>query len=566
MTGIRVSYCKRKDLMHTTVSSAQDRNDHSKNVTAYLIIPLLLLVFLAYYPILNSDFTNYDDSSYVTSNNHVKSGLSTQSIKWAFSTFYSYNWHPLTWISHMLDVELFGLDPMWHHLNNLLLHIVNTLLLFALFEKLTGATWKSLCLAGLFALHPLHVESVAWVAERKDVLSTFFLFLAMLTYLEYTRIPKGVTYGLCTLLFILGLMAKPMLVTFPFVLLLMDYWPLKRLHRGISDIDRANGLSPKMSLPYLVLEKVPLLLIAIGSSIVTYLAQKKGGAVYGDSSLIVNAGQALVSYVKYALKMLWPSKLAAFYPYNPAATSGWQIVLAIISLLIVSALVIHMAKRFPYLAAGWLWYLITFLPVIGFVRIGQHAMADRYTYIPLVGLFVVVVWGIEDLAKRLHTGRAVLAGLMIVVFTLCSVLTNQQTKKWHDSVTLFSHALEVTENNWLAHKNLGSVLAQQGKLEEALFNYSESLRIWPEPLAYVSQAWLYLRVDNYEKAIDACKNSIAMSPDNDKAHFILGVSYISLKDYPSAIAEYHFLKDSNSSYATQLLNFLNQAGIVLPVN
>jgi protein O-mannosyl-transferase len=553
--------------MHTTVSAGQmDRNDHGKKVTAYFIIPLLLLVFLAYYPILNSDFTNYDDPSYVTSNNHVKSGLSTQSIKWAFSTFYSYNWHPLTWISHMLDVQLFGLNPMWHHLNNLFLHIVNSLLLFTLFEKMTGATWKSLCLAGLFALHPLHVESVAWVAERKDVLSTFFLFLATLAYVEYARNPKAVTYVFFTLLFILGLMAKPMLVTLPLVLLLMDYWPLGRLREGIPDAEGANSVSPKMSPVNLVLEKVPLVLISIASMIITYFAQRKGGALSADSSLIMNAGNALLSYVKYALKMLWPSKLAAFYPYNPAATSGWQIMMAIISILIVSALVIRAAKRFPYLAVGWLWYLGTFVPVIGFVRIGQHAMADRYTYIPLIGLFVVVVWGIADLARRLHTGTAVLAGLMIVVFALCAVLTNQQTRKWHDSITLFSHALEVTENNWLAHKNLGAALANQGKLVEALKHVSESLRIKPETYEYMTQGWLYLRLGNYEKAIDACKNSIAMSPDNDKAHFILGVSYIYLKDFPSAIAEHNFLREINSPYALQLLNFLNQTRIVLPVN
>lgn len=546
------------------MSTGKDRNDQERKAEVYLIISLLFLAFLAYYPILNSDFTNYDDSSYVTQNNHIKSGLSIQSIKWAFSTFYSYNWHPLTWVSHMLDVQLFGLNPTWHHLSNLLLHILNTLLVFLLFETMTGAKWRSLCLAGLFALHPLHVESVAWVAERKDVLSTFFLLLAMLVYVRYTRIPKGITYGLFTLLFILGLMAKPMLVTFPFILLLMDYWPLGRLHWGISD--QVNRLSPKMSPSYLVLEKVPLLLIAVGSSIVTYSAQRKGGALYADTSFIVNAGQALVSYVKYGLKMMWPSKLAVFYPYNPAATSAWQIVIAMASLLIVSALVLRAVKRFPYLSAGWLWYLITLLPVIGLVRIGQQSMADRYTYIPLIGLFVVVIWGIEDLARRLRVSRALLAVLMVVTLATCLVLTNQQVRKWRNSETLFRHALAVTTDNWVARRNLGSVLAQQGKLEEALFNYSESLRIFPEHQTYVSQAWLYLRLGNYEKAIEACKNSISMSPDNDKAHFILGASYIDLKDFPSAAAECHYLRKIDSPYADQLFDLLNQARIILPVN
>ena len=521
-----------------------------------------VLIFLAYYPVLSSDFTNYDDPSYVTSNPQVKPGISLSSIWWAFSTFYSYNWHPITWISHMLDVEFFGLNPAWHHVTNLMLHVANSLLLFVLFRKMTGAHWKSLYIASLFALHPFHVESVAWVAERKDVLSTLFWLLTMLVYVKYARNPKPIPYARFTLLFILGLMAKSMLVTLPFVLLLMDYWPLGRLGHHSPGASGTNHVSRNMSFSHLVLEKVPLLLLSIASMIITYLAQRKGGALPPDSSLIVNAGHALVNYVKYAFKMLWPSKLAAFYPYDPAAISAWQIAMAMISLLIITVLALRGAKRFPYLPVGWFWYLGVFVPVIGFVRIGQHAMADRYTYIPLIGLFIVVVWGIEDLARRLHAGRTVLAGFMIVLFTICLVLTNQQTKKWHDSVTLFTHALEVTENNWLAHKNLGAALANQGKLVEALKHVSESLRIKPDALEYVSQGWLYLNLGSYEKAIEACKNSIAMLPNNDKAHFLLGVSYIHLKDDRSAIAEYTFLRNNNSPYASQLLSFLNHAGIV----
>jgi len=534
-----------------------------KNSLLYLIGAFSVLIFLVYYPVLNSNFTNYDDPSYVTSNTYVKSGLSTHSIAWAFSTFYSYNWHPLTWISHMLDVQLFGLDPMGHHATSLVFHITNSVLLFVLFNWMTGAKWKSLCLACLFALHPLHVESVAWVADRKDVLSTFFWFLAMLAYVDYARNPKGVKYALFTLLFTLGLMAKPMLVTFPFVLLLMDYWPLGRLRKDIPDPDGAN-FSPKLSLLNLILEKVPLVCISISSMIITYLAQKKGGALSAHTSLMVNAGQALVSYVNYVLKMLWPSKLAAFYPYPPEGTSMWQIVMATVGILIVSVLVLRVRKRLPYLAMGWLWYLITFVPVIGFVRIGQHAMADRYTYIPLIGVFIVVIWGMSDLAERFRIPRKALAIWMVVIIVIGSVLANLQTRKWHDSITLFSHAVEVTENNWLAHKNLAVALANQGKLMEALKHVSESLRIKPDASEYMSQGWLYLNLGNYAKAIEACKNSIAMSPNDEKAHFILGVSYIHLKDYPSAIAEYHFLKECNSPFASQLLNFLNHTGIALP--
>jgi protein O-mannosyl-transferase len=534
-----------------------------KNRLWYVIGAFSALIFLAYYPVLNSDFTNFDDPSYVTSNPYVKSGLSTHSIAWAFGTFYSYNWHPLTWISHMLDVQLFGLNPTGHHATSLAFHIINSVLLFVLFHRMTGAKWKSLCVAGLFALHPLHVESVAWVAERKDVLSTFFWFLAMLAYVEYARNPKRVTYAFFTLLFTLGLMAKPMLVTFPFILLLLDYWPLGRLRKDIPDSDSAR-VSPKWSLFNPVLEKVPLVLISISSMIITYLAQKGGGALSANTSLMVNAGHAQVSYVKYVLKMLWPSDLAVFYPYPPEGASMWQILMAPLGILIVSVLVLRVRKRLPYLAVGWFWYLITFVPVIGFVRIGQHAMADRYTYIPLIGVCILVIWGMSDLAEQFRIPRKALAMLMAAIIVVCSAITNLQTRKWHDSITLFSHALDVTENNWLAHKNLAVALANQGKLVEALKHVSESLRIKPEASEYMSQGWLYLNLGNYTKAIEACKNSIAMSPNDEKAHFILGVSYIHLKDYPSAIREYHFLKEANSPYASQLLNLLSQTGIALP--
>lgn len=536
-----------------------------KNLAAYMMGGIIVLALLVYYPVLGSHFINYDDPTYVTSNNYVKSGISADSIKWAFTTFYFYNWHPLTWISHMLDVQLFGLDPMWHHLTNLLLHMFNSLLLFMLFEKITGAIWKSLCLVSLFALHPLHVESVAWVAERKDVLSTFFWFLTMLAYVNYARNPRTVRYMFCVVSFILGLMAKPMLVTLPLVLLLTDYWPLGRLRQRPADTDGKRTVSSNASLFSLILEKVPLGLLSVGSSIITFLAQGKGGAISGDSSFMMNLGNALLSYIKYVIKMVWPSKLSVYYPYAPGATPFWKIAIAAVAIIVVSALVLRVTRRLPYLIVGWSWYLITLVPVIGFIRIGQHAMADRYTYIPLMGVFIVVIWGMSDLAERFRIPPKALAMLMGAIIVICSVLTNLQTRKWHDSITLFSHAVEVTENNWLAHKNLGAALANQGKLMEALKHVSESLRIKPEASEYISQGWLYLNLGNYAKAIEACKKSIAMSPNDEKAHFILGVSYIHLKDYPSAIAEYHFLKEGNSPYASQLLSFLSQTGIALPV-
>ncbi len=540
-----------------------EQKDEGRNRTAYVIGGILVLALLAYYPVFNSHFVNYDDPSYVTTNSHVKSGITGDSIKWAFTTFYFYNWHPLTWISHMLDVELFGLNPMGHHLSSLLLHLVNSVLLFVLFKKMTALPWRSLSVAGLFALHPLHVESVAWVADRKDVLSTFFWFLTMLAYVEYTKNPKAVTYALCILLFILGLMAKPMLVTLPLVLLLMDYWPLGRMREGISDTDGLNTGSAELSPSHFVLEKVPLVLISIVSLIVTYTDQKKGGALRTDSSMIMNVGHAFVSYIRYAAKMVWPSKLAVYYPYDPASAPAWQMAVATAGIIGLSMWVLRVAKRFPYLLSGWFWFLITLVPVIGFIRIGEHAMADRYTYIPLIGLFVMIIWGIGDLAERFRIHRRVLATSMIAIVLICSVLTNLQVRKWHNSLTLFTHALDVTENNSLAHKNLAAALAQQGNLVEALHHTSESLRIQPEPLEYVSQAWLYLQLGQYDRAIEACRNSIRMAPDNEKAHFLLGVSFIHLSNYPSAIAEYRFLKRTNSAYAHQLLDLLTRTGVPL---
>ncbi len=538
-------------------------NSQGRNKYLYVIGAFLVLIFLVYYPVLSNDFINYDDPSYVTANSQVKSGITGDSVKWAFTTFYFYNWHPLTWVSHMLDIQVFGLNPMGHHVTSLLFHITNSFLLFVLLKRMTGATWRSLCVASLFALHPLHAESVAWVADRKDVLSTFFWFLTMLAYAEYAKKPKVLTYLLCVLLFILGLMAKPMLVTLPLVLLLMDYWPLSRLRWGIPETDVATGFSPKRSLCNLVLEKIPLALISMASVIVTYLAQKKGGALRTDSSTIANAGHALLNYARYVLKMVWPNNLAVFYPYDPAFVSAWKIAMVVAGIIAVSILVVRVAKRLPCFAVGWLWYLIAFIPVIGFVRIGEHAMADRYTYVPLIGLFILAVWGIANLAERRHMHKLALTLLMIAIIIIYSVLTNLQARRWHDSVTLFRYALEVTENNSLAHKNLGAALANEGNLTEALRNVSESLRIKPDAFEYVSQGWLYLNLGNYEKAAEACKNSIAMLPDNDKAHFILGVSYIQMRDYPPAIAEYRFLKNTNSPYASRLLSFLNQSGTVL---
>lgn len=530
------------------------QDNQNKAIPISIVAGLSLLAFLAYLPVLGAGFINYDDPFYVTANSRVLPGLSPESIRWAFSTFYNYNWHPVTWLSHMLDVQLFGLNPAWHHLVNLLLHIANSTLLFLLLQRMTNAVWKSACVAALFALHPLHVESVAWISERKDLLSTMFGFLAISAYVEFARSRKAGAYALCALLFGIGLMAKPMLITLPFVLLLLDYWPLGRLGRD-------NGGEP---LPRLLLEKLPLAGLSLISVAITFLAQKQGGAMPGGSSIPANAGNAVISYAAYIMKMFRPAGLAVFYPFDPAAISAGRVALSLALILLISVLTIRAARQRPWLGVGWLWYLGTLVPVIGFIRIGQQAMADRYTYVPLIGLFIMVVWGGAELAERTPMPRTASAAVMATVLALCALLTYQQAGVWRDSATLFSHALEVTDNNWLAHRNLGNALANRGEFELALGHVSESLRIRPEAPEYVSQGWLYLKLRQPALALEAGRKALAMAPESDKAHFILGLAAISLNDYRAAQSELESLRGLNSPYAAQLSGSLEAAGPAAP--
>jgi tetratricopeptide (TPR) repeat protein len=519
-----------------------------------------VLIGIVYSPVLFGNFISYDDPAYVTGNDYVKAGLTFQGAAWAFTTFHSYNWHPVTWLSHMLDASLFGLNPAGHHLTSLVFHVANSLLLFGVFRKMTGATWRSLCVAALFALHPLHVESVAWIAERKDVLSTFFWLLTIRAYVGYAKSPRLAGYLAVVLFFALGLMSKPMLVTLPFVLLLLDYWPLGRFRPlpGDAGSSAAADCPPPARL---FLEKAPLLALAIASSIVTYLAQEKGGALAYAASFGDRLGNALISYLGYMEKMLWPSGLAPFYPFNPGAISPLKAAAAALLLVAVSVMAVRGAGRRPYLVTGWFWYLGTLVPVIGFLKIGQHAMADRYTYVPLIGLFIMIAWGAGDLAARWRRGRGALAAAAACCLIVLSVLTWRQAGYWHDSITLFSHALAVTDNNWVAHNNLAKAYADQGRLPEALLHVSASLRIKPDPLQYVSQGWLYSRVGEYALSLDSCRKALAVLPDEPRAHFIMGMDYVFLKDYPSAMAEYSLLQRSNEGFAADLLENITRSGI-----
>ncbi len=433
---------------------------HGRTLTTWrdgaTLAALVAAVVIVYGATISFDFVGCDDPDYVTANVHVMNGLSLDGVRWAFTAFDQGNWHPLTWLSHMLDATLFPKDMPgqagWHHLTNLLLHAANTVLLFLVLKRLTQAHWPSAMVAALFALHPLHVESVAWVAERKDVLSTFLGLLAMAAYARYVERPSVSRYLPIFFLLALGLMAKPMLVTLPFVMLLLDYWPLERLGRG-----------RPLRLP--ILEKLPLLALAAASSVVTFFAQQSSGAVMGlqDCPFSLRLGNAMFSYVMYLWKMVWPQDLALLYAF-PFNLPLWYALASAAAVAAVTALVIWQTRRRPYLAVGWFWYLGMLVPVIGLVQIGAQARADRYTYLPLVGIFIMVAWGAADLLAFWRRRWMVLAPAAIAVLAACGWLASRQVAVWADTGTLFRHAIASGAELASAHYSLGDSLREQGRL------------------------------------------------------------------------------------------------------
>jgi protein O-mannosyl-transferase len=415
---------------------------------------LAALVFLAFAPVLRDGFVSYDDPEYVTANPHVNTGLSWENTVWAFTSAHSSNWHPLTWISHQFDCTLFGLKPAGHHFTSLLLHVINTLLLFLWLSGATGRAGPSAFVALVFGLHPLHVESVAWVAERKDVLSTMFGLLALLAYTAYARNPGIARYFVVVALFAASLLSKPMLITLPLLLLLIDWWPLGR-----------TGLRR------LILEKLPLLALSGLSAAATVWAQRQGGSVVAIEQLPLGLrlGNAAVSYLRYLEKTVWPVKLAVFYPFPLHGIAAWKVAGSLALLAIVTAAVFILRKRSPWLTAGWCWYVVALAPVIGVVQVGMQCMADRYMYVPVIGLLFAIAW--ECAHVKLHPAAAV------PFLLVCALLSWRQAQVWRDGLTLFTHAVKVTEDNFVAHDNLGVELDRQGRAEEALAQYREALRI-----------------------------------------------------------------------------------------
>ncbi len=507
-----------------------------------LIICLFLIVstLVVYWQVSDHDFINFDDPDYITENRDVLSGLTKKGFTWAFTTFHSANWHPITWLSHMLDHELFALDPGKHHLMNLLFHLANTFLLFIVLGKMTGAPWRSGFVAALFALHPLHVESVAWISERKDVLSTFFWMLTMWAYVRYAVRPRFGRYILVVIFFALGLMSKPMLVTLPFVLLLLDYWPLGRLQMRHVNTGGNFLETDTSTLSWLIWEKIPLFALTGASSVVTFLVQGKGGAVQSlvTLPLSIRLSNIVIAYVGYIRKMVFPNDLAVIYPHI-GTLAMWQI--GVIGLLLVcfSAMLVMGAQRRPYLAVGWLWYLGTLIPVIGLVQVGAQSMADRYTYVPLIGLFIMCAWGVPDLIEKWRYRRVALsisAGILILGLMMCTWF---QVTRWKDSPTLFTHALNVTKRNWMAHYQLGMARAEQGKLEQAIAHYSEALRIKSDfGLAHSNLAGVLLNLGRIKEAIGHSTEALKIKPDYAKAHTNLGTALAYKGDINAAIKHY----------------------------
>ena len=518
--------------------------------TLVLCLLLVASTLAIYNAVGHAGFVNYDDEAYVTANRHVQAGLQWSTVRWAFTTFEAANWHPLTWLSHALDYEFFQLNPVGHHYTNVLLHCASVVLVFLLLAGSTGRTWTAFIAALLFALHPLNVESVAWVAERKNVLSMFFLLLALWAYQRYARKPSVASYALVALAFACGLMSKPQVITLPFVLLLWDYWPLGRLEFGASkpiDREAGGGRVPIRSLAWLVIEKLPLLALSAASAFITLHAQKAGGAVRSaiEYPVIVRLDNAVCAYLDYVGRLFWPVHLAAMYPHPGASLRGWQIGVATFFVLAVSALVIALQKiREPrrYLAVGWFWFLGTLVPMIGLVQVGQQATADRYMYVPMIGLLIMLCWGLADLAGDHRTYQVGLACLAAVALAALGALTYRQVGFWQNSEALWSHAVAITKGNYVAHVNLGETLVNHGRNAEAAVQFRAAAQIRPsDPAVLLNLATCERREGNYGPALAEDQAVIRLTSDPALRAYALvnlGTDYRHLKDYARARESY----------------------------
>jgi tetratricopeptide (TPR) repeat protein len=562
---VKPKHLRNKPEKRTSPQSATGRFTRLRFIRAKkrtLILGLVLVVatLVLYYPAIHHPFVNYDDDGYVTENHHVQSGLTWDTVAWAFTSYDQANWHPVTWLSHALDWQLFQLDPAGHHGTNVLLHALNVAVLFWILLQATGSAGRSFMVAALFALHPINVESVVWVAERKNLLSMLFFLLALGAYRWYAREPRPGRYAVVAFFFALGLMAKPQVITLPFVLLLWDYWPLRRMFADGGPVATGTEIAfPPRSFLNLLLEKLPLVALSAISAVVTMNAQRVGGGINPELSLAARLANAVVCYARYVGKAVWPTRLAPMYPHPGNSLAKWEVLSALLFLLVVTALVIA-ARRHRYLPVGWLWFLGTLIPMIGLVQVGRQAMADRYAYLPFIGLFIMICWGVADCVVASSRWLESRRGLTtvgaetdnsrqpisaILLATVCAgvlvalvLVAHRQIDYWGDNVTLWSHTLQVTNRNYEAEEDLGEALLEKGEQADALIHFYQATEIDPRrtlPHMHIAvydqeHGKLQEAIEQYRKAISVSQNSST----NARAFSNMGHAYLQLGNMAQA--------------------------------
>jgi len=568
-----------------------------------IIYIILTIVTLAVYWQVNQyGFVNFDDYVYVIENDHIQSGITPDGFRWAFSTTYAEFWHPLTWLSLMFDYQLHGGNPGGYHTTNLILHILSTLLLFWLFNRMTKALWRSAFIAALFALHPLHVESVAWIAERKDVLSAFFWMLTLCLYVYYTEKPVIRRYLPVVFCFVLALMSKPMVVTLPVIMILLDYWPLNRLdsrkittnltddmpvstNKGKKKTKSkkevlTNNVSPSNNrkLPesriagiiplWQIWEKIPFFILSAVLVFITFYNPTKQDTSLKVFPLLSRLANAPVAFVTYLGRTFMPNDMAYYYPFSDQLPV-WQVFGASLLIISISAAAIVMVKRLPYFFVGWMWYAITILPVIGIIQVSlimPYSMADRYHYLPSIGIAVILAWGIPLLIKNKDTRKNILLPVSIAALSIMAVLTWQQCGYWRDNASLFGHALQVTKNNYFAHNSLGADLFKNGKLEEAMYHYNEAIRLNPNATDFYNNRGIcYFALGQPQSAVEDYNKAVSLNPKYADAYYNRGVAYVKLGRNQSAFDDFseaiRLKADSADAYNNRAIIYLNQGNI-----
>jgi tetratricopeptide (TPR) repeat protein len=535
-------------------------NISSSRQKLIIYVVLVFVTLAVFWQVNQFDFINMDDDVYLTGNLNIHSGFTLERFKWAFSTTYAEFWHPLTWLSLMLDYHLYAFNAGGYHLTNLILHILNTLLLFWLFDRMAGEIWRSAFVAAFFALHPLHVESVAWVAERKDVLSAFFYLLTLSLYVYYVEKPVIRRYLFVLLCFVFALMSKSIVVTLPLIMILLDYWPLSRFHLWIES--RKNNL-----LLWQFKEKISFFIFSAALAVITLYAHQNASykQFLGHIPLDYRIASAPVSLMTYLGKIFWPHDLAIFYPM-PYPLSSWYVLGASLLIIIISIAVIVTFKSLPYLFVGWLWYIVTLLPVVGVIPFGPCSIADHYTYLPSIGIAIMIAWGIPSLIKREDVRKKILFPAGIIFLSIMAIFTWQQCSYWKNSIKLWSHALKVTKETSSAHNYLALALLEKGKIGEAIDHYTESIRIksdyFETIFAYTGRGAAYATLNQYQRAIEDFNETIRLKPGYATGYYNLGIIYAGLGQYKKAIEEYNeairLKPDFTIAYGNRGVLYLNQ--------